>query len=320
MVRDSGSGTSARWTELVLDAIAAERGISANTLAAYASDLGDFRRFLETSEVDFETASRTDIEAYLLALVERKLSRATRARRLAAIRNLYRFAYAERLRGDDPALGIPTARARRRLPGTLSADDAGQLLNAARAEARTGKPESVRLYCLLELAYSSGLRASELVSLKEEAARGDPRVILVRGKGGRERIVPVSRPAQAAIRDWLGVRDSRKYGTAGSTYLFPSLRSRSGHLGRVQLFREVKRVARTAGLDANAISPHTLRHAFATHLLENGVDLVSLQRLLGHGDLSTTEIYTHIMDERLRELVCKKHPLAAGALRVQNGE
>lgn len=314
MVHDSGRETSSRWTELLLDAVAAESGASMNTLSAYASDLRDYQRFLEARGQHFASALRADIEAYLLVLSRKHFARATRARRLSAIRSLHRFAYAEGLRPDDPAVGIPGAPRARRLPGTLTVEEADRLLEAAQAEAQSGKQAGIRLHCLLELAYASGLRASELVSLPDEAARGDPRMLLVRGKGGRERMVPLSQPARDVLRKWLAVLDGDSSAGAGSRYLFPSTRSRSGHLSRVQLFREVKRIARKAGLEADEISPHTLRHAFATHLLANGVDLVSLQRLLGHSDLSTTEIYTHVLDERLRELVCEKHPLAAGPL------
>ena len=316
MVPDFGPHPSERWVELLLDAIAAESGATANTIAAYSSDLRDYGRYLETRGRDFASAQRADIEAYLLELSERRLSRATRARRLSAIRNLHRFAYSERLRSEDPAVGVPASQPARRLPGTMTVDEAGRLLAAAKKQAVAGSQSDIRLHCLLELAYASGLRASELVSLPDEAVRGDPRVLLIRGKGGRERMVPLSEPAREALRTWLAIRDGDDSPRAGSRYLFPSTRSRSGHLSRIQLFREVKRIARDAGLDADVISPHTLRHAFATHLLANGMDLVSLQRLLGHSDLSTTEIYTHVLDERLRELVYEKHPLAAGPLPI----
>ena len=316
MVPEFGPHPSERWVELLLDAIAAESGASTNTIAAYASDLRDYGRYLKTQGHDFATARRAEIEAYLLELSGKRLSRATRARRLSAIRSLHRFAYAEGLRSDDPAVGVPAAQPARRLPGTITVEEAGRLLAAAREQAQTGSQAGVRLHCLLELAYASGLRASELVSLPDEAVRGDPRVLLIRGKGGRERMVPLSEPARDALRTWFAVRDGDDSPRSGSQYLFPSSRSRSGHLSRVQLFREVKRIARDAGLDAGVISPHTLRHAFATHLLANGVDLVSLQRLLGHSDLSTTEIYTHVLDERLRQLVCEKHPLASGPLPI----
>ena len=314
MTPDSDQKVSCRWIELLLDAISSESGASTNTIAAYHSDLRDYGRFLAGRGQNFASAERQHIEAYLLTLSSKRYSRATRARRLSAIRNLHRFAYAEGLREDDPAACISVARPPRRLPGTLTEEEAEILLETVRAEAQTDSPAGVRLHCLLELAYASGLRASELVSLPEEAARGDPRVLLVRGKGGRERMVPLSPPARESLQSWLAVRDGLEPKGPESRYLFPSTRSRSGHLSRVQLFREVKRVARIAGLDPKSISPHTLRHAFATHLLANGVDLVSLQRLLGHSDLSTTEIYTHVLDERLRELVCEKHPLAAGPL------
>ena len=314
MTPDSDREVSCSWIELLLDAISSESGASKNTIAAYDSDLRDYALFLAERDLDFASVDRQGIEAYLLTLSKRGYSRSTRARRLSAIKNLHRFAYAEGLRGDDPAACVSVPRPPKRLPGTLTVEEADNLLETVRAEAQEGSTASVRLHCLLELAYASGLRASELVSLPEEAARGDPRVLLVRGKGGRERLVPLSRPAREALQKWLAVRDGLEPKGPESRHLFPSMRSRSGHLSRVQLFREVKRVAGNAGLDPKSISPHTIRHAFATHLLANGVDLVSLQRLLGHSDLSTTEIYTHVLDERLRELVCENHPLAAGPL------
>ena len=301
------------WIELLLDALAAETGAAANTLSAYASDLADYRRFLVARGHCLASAGRPEIEAYLLALADR--APATRARRLSALRNLHRFAFQEGLRAEDPAAGLASTRRRRRLPGTLSAADAARLLDQARSEAESGRRASLRLHCLLELAYASGLRATELVSLPLAAVGGDPRTLLVRGKGGRERVVPVSAPAAAAIRNWLAVRSAGDgEGQPPSPFLFPSRRSRSGHLGRVQWFRSVRAAAARAGLDATAISPHTLRHAFATHLLAGGVDLVSLQQLLGHSDLSTTEIYTHVLDERLQSLVRDRHPLAAATL------
>ena len=316
MVPDFGSRPSERWVELLLDAIAAESGATANTTAAYASDLRDYGRYLETRGREFASAQRVDIEAYLLELSERTPFRGRLAR--AGSLQFEIFIGLPIPRGfavTIPAVGVPASQPARRLPGTITVDEAGRLLATAKSQAVAGSQSNVRLHCILELAYASGLRASELVSLPDEAVRGDPRVLLIRGKGGRERMVPLSEPARDALRTWLAIRDGDDSPRAGSRYLFPSARSRSGHLSRIQLFREVKRIARDAGLDADAISPHTLRHAFATHLLANGVDLVSLQRLLGHSDLSTTEIYTHVLDERfagtrLRETSSRGGPAA----------
>jgi integrase/recombinase XerD len=201
------------------------------------------------------------------------------------------------------------------LPGTLSVDDVDRLLDAARA-GRGGEAKRARLTCLVELLYATGLRVSELVSLPVAAARGNPRMLLVTGKGGRERMVPLSGPAREALAAWLTLRDAeeaerRARGARPSPWLFPS-RGRQGHLTRIAFYQALKALAAQAGLDPGGISPHTLRHAFATHLLANGADLRAIQQLLGHADISTTEIYTHVLDERLKALVLEKHPLARG--------
>jgi len=297
-----------RWVELFLDALVAERGASAHTVAAYAGDLAEYRKFLEGRKSDFRVATRMDVEAYLYDLAERGLARSTRARRLSAVRSLHKFGYLEGLRPEDPTAGLAGSPRQKRLPGTLRVEEMERLLEAARKEA--GTPQGARTYCLLELAYGSGLRASELVSLPAAAARGDPRALLVRGKGGRERLAPLSEPARAAIGEWLRLREAAGEAERNSPFLFPSRRSKSGHCSRVQLFRDVKALAARAGLRADRISPHTLRHAFASHLLEGGADLLSLQRMLGHADVSTTEIYTHVLEERLERLVMEHHPLA----------
>jgi integrase/recombinase XerD len=295
-----------------LEAARAERGAADNTVLGYARDLTDFARWAEARGDALHKVSRPAIEAYLAGIEAAGLARATRARRLSAIRQFTRFAHAEGWRPDNPALRIRAPRPDRRLPGTLSEDEVTRLLDAARA---TGRPAlRKRNACLMELLYATGLRVSELVSLPATAARGDPRMILVRGKGGRERMVPLSAPARAALGDWLALRDraearARAAGRRASPYLFPSA-GKSGHLTRHRFHGLVGELAVAAGIDPARVSPHVLRHAFATHLLAHGADLRSIQTLLGHADIATTEIYTHVVGDRLKALVLEHHPLA----------
>jgi integrase/recombinase XerD len=241
------------------------------------------------------------------------MARSTRARRLSAIRQLYRFAYLEGWRSDDPAAQLKGPKKARSLPDSLTEAEVDRLLAAAEAHGRT-PAERARMTCLMQLLYATGLRVSELVALPAAAVRGDPRMILVRGKGGRERMVPLSAPARDALAAWLAARDAAeaeaaKAGKPRSPHLFPA-RGRRGHLTREAFFLALKDLARAAGIDAARVSPHGLRHAFATHLLANGADLRVIQTLLGHASIATTEIYTHVLQARLRELVLEKHPLA----------
>lgn len=297
------------WLPIFLEAMQAEQDAAQNTLEAYARDLKDFVGFLERQGFPPETAVRADIEAYLMGLEAEGLAKSTRARRLSSIRQLFRFAFTEGWRDDDPAAQIRGPKRGKYLPNTLSESDVDGLLKAAQKFGK--KPQDrLRNTCLMELLYATGLRVTELVSLPVSATRGDPRMILVRGKGGRERMVPLSPPARDALAEWLQARDAalaEKH--TKSTFLFPS-RGKLGHMTRVNFFLLVKNLAAYAGLDPTGISPHTLRHAFATHLLANGADLRSIQTLLGHADIATTEIYTHVLEERLKELVLSKHPLA----------
>ncbi len=294
------------WLAPFLEMLQAERDAARATLDAYARDLRDFTDHLARRGTRPEDAGRAEIEGWLAALEARGLGPATRARRLSAVRGLYRFAFLEGLRGDDPAALITGPRKGRSLPGTLAERDVEAMLAEA---ARTGRTiaEQTRNRCLFEVLYATGLRVSELVSLPVAAARGDPRVLLVRGKGGRERMVPLSEPARDALADWLAVRDAGA--AARAAFLFPS-RGKAGHLTRAQFHALTKRVALAAGLNPGAVSPHTLRHAFATHLLAHGADLRAIQALLGHADVATTEIYTHVLEERLRRIVLDTHPLA----------
>jgi len=302
------------WIGAYLEAACAENGASENTIGAYARDLADFARYLGASGGTLETAGRAEIEGYLAALEAEGRAPSTRARRLSAIRQFYRFVWMEGWRDEDPAARIRGPAARRRPPETLDEASVHRLLDAARRPDRRGERQ-IRLACLVELLYATGLRVSELVSLPVTAVRGEPHVILVRGKGGRERLVPVGAPARAALSEWLGVRDAaqsaiRRAGGRESPWLFPS-HGAEGHLTRIAFWQQLKRLAVEAGLDPARITPNALRHAFATHLLGNGADLRSIQTLLGHADLPTTEIYTHVIEDRLKRLVLDHHPLAA---------
>jgi len=303
-----------QWIPTFLEAIRAELDTADNTILAYARDLNDFDGFLKKKQSDLLQADRALIEQYLIRLDQAGMARATRARRLSAIRQFYRFAYEEGWRSDNPSAQIKGPRREKSLPKTLTENAVDQLIQAAE---RTGKSTSERSrnHCLFQLLYATGMRVTELVSLPVNAARGDPRMLLIRGKGGKERMVPLSPPARTALMDWLAHRDqaealAKKQGKPLSSYLFPS-RAKAGHMTRIRFYTLVKEIALAAGLSPETVTPHTLRHAFATHLLANGADLRVIQTLLGHADISTTEIYTHVLDERLKELVLTHHPLAS---------
>ena len=302
-----------RWISAFLDAAAAERGAASNTQEAYGRDLMIFADWLGTKQLDFAQAARTDVEAFLIDCEAEGLARATRARRLSAIKQLYRFAFEEGWRSDNPALQIGGPGKDKRLPKTLSHEEVDRLLAAAR---RTGRHETDRLRntCLMELLYATGMRVTELVSLPISSARGDPRMLLVLGKGGKERLVPLSPDARQAVALWLRARDAeddtaRAAGRSASKYLFPS-RGAAGHLTRHRFYGLIKEIAVAGGVSPGKVTPHTLRHAFATHLLEGGADLRSIQTMLGHADVATTEIYTHVLQSRLDALVFEHHPLA----------
>lgn len=301
-----------RWISTFLDAQAAERDAARNTRLAYGRDLIDFAGWLERRKNDFARAGREDVEAYLIFCDAQGLSKATRARRLSAIRQMYRFAHEEGFRTDNPAVLIKGPGRVQRLPEALSQADVRALLEVA---GTLGSPaERSRTLCLMELIYATGMRVSELVELPVAAVRGDPQMILVCGKGGKERMVPLSAPARAAIAIWIATRDhaedaARAAGKPASRHLFPGP-GKAGHLTRQGFYALIKQVALAARLDPAKVTPHTMRHAFATHLLEGGADLRVIQTLLGHADLATTEIYTHVLDERLRNLVLEHHPLA----------
>jgi len=297
--------------ELFLDMIAAERGASANTLDAYRRDLEDFSRDLGNAGESIATADSDVLRDHLGRLHKRGLAPASVARRLSAIRQLYRFLYSEGHRGDDPAAVIEGPKRGRSLPKVLTVKQVDDLLARARdgmsVEAASERLRAARMNCLLEVLYATGLRVSELVSLPAAAARRDQRMLVIRGKGGRERLVPLNDQARRSMADYLALRTKAKLDA--SKWLFPSF-GESGHLTRQHFARELKDLAAAAGLKTAQVSPHVLRHAFASHLLQNGADLRSVQTLLGHADISTTQIYTHVLEERLKSLVRDLHPLA----------
>lgn len=306
-------GSANDWISAFLEAQAAELDASRNTLLAYGRDLKDFAGWLGQRGRSLAVATRDDVESYLVACEADGLARTTRARRLSSVRQLFRFAFEEGWRADNPAIQIKGPGRKRRLPGTLEVPEVDALLAAAETTGRRDA-DRVRNACLMQLLYATGMRVTELVSLPVSAARGDPRMLLVRGKGDKERMVPLSSGARAALAAWLLLRDAaeeetRSRGGAPSRFLFPS-HSREGHLTRHRFYILVKELAVAAGVSPAKVTPHTLRHAFATHLLAGGADLRAIQMLLGHADISTTEIYTHVLDERLKELVLAHHPLA----------
>jgi integrase/recombinase XerD len=310
----AGRGSSERLAALYLDMLAAERGAGKNTLAAYGRDLADYAAHLAGAGRSIATASTEDLRAYLGALARRGMTAATVARRLSAIRQLYRFLYAEGQRKDDPAAVLEGPKRVRALPKTLTLGEVDRLLRVATicdpAAPLAVRLRAARLACLVEMLYATGLRVSELVALPASAARHDARVIVVRGKGNKERLVPLNDAAKRATAAYLALLGQTDR-EAKSKWLFPSF-GESGHLTRQHLARELKVLAAAAGLRATQVSPHVLRHAFASHLLHNGADLRVVQTLLGHVDISTTQIYTHVLEERLKSLVRDLHPLAEG--------
>lgn len=305
---------SVLWISNFLDAQAAELGAAKNTLLAYGRDLKDFADWTERHKMNFTTLGREHIETYLVYCDTQGLSNATRARRLSAIKQIFRFAIEEGWRNDNPALRIKGPATGQRLPGTLSHPEVEKLLEGAGRVGRLPQ-DRLRNVALVELLYATGMRVSELVGLPVAAVRGDPRMILVRGKGDKERMVPLSPPAREALGIWLIERDriedaARQNGKTASKFLFPGP-GVDGHLTRQHFYLLIKDIALMSNIDPNKVTPHTLRHAFATHLLEGGADLRVIQTLLGHADVATTEIYTHVLDENLKQLVLKHHPLAA---------
>ena len=300
------NGAEERHIEAFLEMLSAERGASATTLAAYRWDLRHYSAFLAARGGDVLDADERAIGDYLAALVGAGLSPATSARRLSAMRQFHRFLCAEGVRGDDPCAVIDSPRRARPLPKVLSEAEVDELLRAAR---RRPGPRGTRLVALIEVIYATGLRVSELVGLPLSALRGDRRLLVVRGKGGKERLVPVGAPAAEAIEAYLALRGRFLAQGTNSAWLFPS-RGRGGHLTPRRFAQLLKQLAVDAGIDPDKVSPHVLRHAFASHLLAHGADLRAVQEMLGHADIATTQIYTHVLEERLKALVQEHHPLA----------
>jgi len=292
--------------EAFLEMLSAERGAAANTLAAYRRDLEDAGEAVG----ELARAGTADIRSYLAGIAARGFATTSQARKLSALRQFYKFLYGEGLRADDPTGLLDAPRKERPLPKTMSEAETSRLLDRAAAEAAE-RPDDLaagRMHALVELLYATGLRVSELVSLPLSVARRDERFFVVTGKGNKERMVPLSQKARAAMRAWLAGR-GKDPAHGDSLFLFPAA-SDTGHLPRQVFARDLKSLAARAGIEAAKISPHVIRHAFASHLLQNGADLRAVQQLLGHADISTTQIYTHVLEERLVRLVNDHHPLA----------
>lgn len=295
------------WTEAFLEMMAVERAAARNTLTAYGRDLVDAAAFLRTRGRDVGTATAEDIEAYFTSMGAAGLSPATASRRRAAVRQFYRFVLGEGWRTDDPSRRVEAPRKGRPLPRVLSRDEVERLIAAAAAK---DGGQGLRLACLIEITYASGLRVSELLNLPLTALARDPAFLMVRGKGGKERLAPLNDAARKAVKAWLDVRQRFvPKGDATNPWLFPS-RGKGGRLTARRFSQLLEEAAIAAGIDREKVSPHVLRHAFATHLLEGGADLRVVQTLLGHADIATTQIYTHVAGDRLAEVVRGKHPLA----------
>jgi integrase/recombinase XerD len=292
--------------EAFLEMLAAERGAARLTLAAYYNDLVGLSGFLAARGMAIEAADALSLHDYFTSAATRDLAPRTLARRLSAIRQFFRFLLIDGRRTDDPTTGLDAPRLGRSLPKLLVEAEVVRLIEAVSA---WPGDEGARLRCVLELLYATGMRISELVTLPLAAAQRDPRFLLVRGKGGKERIVPVSSPSRQALAAYLDCRSRFLPEGAVSRYLFPS-RGREGHLTRQRCGQLLKELALAADIDPARLSPHVLRHAFASHLLDHGADLRSVQQMLGHADIATTQIYTHVQGDRLRRLVETAHPLA----------
>ncbi len=295
--------------EAFLEMMNAERGAARNTEEGYGRDLDDLTAFLARRRARPLDADVDSLRAWIASLRHAGMSPRTAARRLSALRQFYRFLLSDGRRADDPSATLDSPRLDRSLPKILSRDEVSGLIEVAHARDRV---EGVRLAALIELLYATGLRVSELVTLPLAAVERDPRVLIVRGKGGKERMVPLGEPARAALFAWLGVRGATFKRGEASPFLFPS-RGREGHLTRQRVGQLLKELAVERGIDPGRVSPHVLRHAFASHLLAGGADLRAVQTMLGHADIATTQIYTHVLDERLTALVRDHHPLSNAA-------
>ena len=313
-----------------LDMLAAERGASLHTLAAYRRDLEDAMAFLAARQESLLTADIEALRAFLAALSTRHMAAASTARKMSALRQFYRFIYGEGVRSDDPSGRLKSPKQVRPLPKVLSVEDVTRLLDLAKTAAYdtqgsfARRKQAARLHVLLELIYATGLRVSELVALPAQLAKSKDRLVMVKGKGNKERLVPLTQAARDALTHWRDMQAKQEkekdahqskaglaktFAGTKSHWLFPA-DSETGHVTRQAFARDLKALAQQAGLHPDAVSPHVLRHAFASHLLQNGADLRIVQQLLGHADISTTQIYTHVLDERLKGMVRDLHPLA----------
>ncbi|MEE1656853.1 site-specific tyrosine recombinase XerD [Microvirga sp. CF3062] len=307
--------SGARHASLFLDMLAAERGASKNTLDAYRRDLDDYLSFLAEAGGQPDSATSTTIRSFMASLEERGLKATSAARRLSAVRQFHKFLYVEGYAPADPTAAVSAPKRGRSLPKVLSVAEVDRLLQVASegiTHSEATQPErlrAARMTCLLELLYATGLRVSELMALPKSAAKTRDRFLVVRGKGAKERLVPLTEAAKEAANTYLALLEEQK--KASGPWLFPA-DSESGHLTRQAFARDLKAMAGAAGLRADKVSPHVLRHAFASHLLQNGADLRVVQELLGHSDISTTQIYTHVLDERLKSMVRDLHPMAEG--------
>ncbi len=316
--KGSCSGGGASELELFLDMLIAERGAATHTIEAYTRDLCEFLAFLAAKGKSAKTATADNLRSFLAGLAKKGLAPTSRARKLSAIRQFFRFLLAEGMRGDDPSSAIDSPKLGRPLPKILSLEEVETLLKTASDASETAaegaaQRRALRLYALLETLYATGMRVSELIALPRKVLTTDDRVLTIKGKGGCERLVPLNDAAREALAAHLvAVREDEAKGRGASPWLFPS--SGAEHLTRQRFGQELKALAVTAGIEPSRVSPHVLRHAFASHLLERGADLRTVQQLLGHADISTTQIYTHVIEERLRRLVEQHHPLAQARL------
>jgi integrase/recombinase XerD len=309
----NASVSASQLIQSFLDAIASERAASANTIAAYRRDLEDYTSYLATTHIDPLSASSDDVRGFIAYRAEEGLRASSLARQLSAVRQFHKHLYLDGRRADDPTVAIEGPRRNRPIPKIISVGDVDRLLRVANEGLDdptcplADRLRAIRMACLIELLYASGLRVSELLSLPRSAAKAREPLIAVRGKGGKERLVPISEPARAAVSRYRAMLEAEAPAKAKSQWLFPA-DSASGHLTRQAFGRELKSTASAAGLSVR-INPHALRHAFASHLLQNGADLRVVQDLLGHADISTTQIYTHVLDERAKAMVRDLHPL-----------
>ena len=318
--RKDRGGSKPVIVERFLQMLSVERGASANTLDAYSRDLAHFAAFVQNQNRSLQTAKSEDLTGFIAQMIEEGLASSSRARRLSALKQFYRFLVSEGVRPDDPSSMVGGPKREAALPKTLSVDEVDRLLDTARCkvdELRNGqRTKALRLYCLLEILYATGMRVSELVALPYSTLAGDERTLTIKGKGGRERIVPLNPAAQEALALYLKERNqgSPRAGemsaaTELSPWLFPSW-GQQGHLTRQRLAQELKILAQEANIEPSRVSPHVLRHAFASHLVERGADLRSVQKLLGHADIATTQVYTHMRENHLRRIVEEHHPLS----------